>query len=133
MLGTWLYDGIQATARSWNRWMAALGRRPLAAGPLLAHHAPFAREHLLRFEQEAVHLARREGVDAIAVGHIHVPACRVWTDQGRQITYLNSGDWVDSLSALEFAHGEWRIHRVEPEPLSGIDPLYDTVEVAPAG
>jgi hypothetical protein len=35
---------------------------------------------------------------------------RIVTDKG-EVMYLNSGDWVENLTALEYNHGSWRIYR----------------------
>ena len=32
------------------------------------------------------------------------------TSEG-SITYLNSGDWVENLSSLEFTDGKWSVYR----------------------
>ena len=33
-------------------------------------------------------------------------------EQGK-IMYLNSGDWIENLTALEYAEGEWKIYRYD--------------------
>lgn len=60
----------------------------------------------IRFERELVGLAAAKRCDGIICGHIHQPA-ETWIDG---IHYLNSGDWVESLSALaQDADGNWRV------------------------
>ncbi len=131
-LGTWLYDGIQCLVRGANHVRDRAGRERWAAGPLMARHVPWAGRHLERFEQAAVDLARDGGFDAIAVGHVHVPAMRPHDRDGRPVLYLNSGDWVDSCSALEFGDGSWRVVTLRELRASGqvVDNLMDTVAVA---
>ena len=48
------------------------------------------------FEKAIVHYALRDEVDGVVCGHIHSPVIR--TIEGT--AYYNSGDWVESLSAL---------------------------------
>jgi UDP-2,3-diacylglucosamine pyrophosphatase LpxH len=48
------------------------------------------------FENAIVQYAKERGVNAVLCGHIHHPAIR----QIGPITYYNSGDWVESCSAL---------------------------------
>ena len=48
------------------------------------------------FEQGIVHYAQRDHVDGVVCGHIHTPTIRTI----ESTTYYNSGDWVESLSAL---------------------------------
>ncbi len=58
------------------------------------------------FEKELVVLAKSKGCDGIICGHIHRP--EISTING--IEYLNSGDWVESLSALaEDYDGNWNL------------------------
>lgn len=63
------------------------------------------------FETKLTELARARGCDGVICGHIHQPAIR--TIEG--ITYMNSGDWVESLSALvEDDHGNWSLVYYSP-------------------
>jgi UDP-2,3-diacylglucosamine pyrophosphatase LpxH len=58
------------------------------------------------FETELCKIARSKGCDGIICGHIHKAEMR--TIDG--IEYLNSGDWVESLSALAEDHaGNWQL------------------------
>jgi hypothetical protein len=58
------------------------------------------------FEQQLADLARIKGCDGIICGHIHQPAIRQFGD----VAYLNSGDWVESMSALvQDNHYEWSL------------------------
>ncbi|MHA3774202.1 UDP-2,3-diacylglucosamine diphosphatase [Verrucomicrobiota bacterium sgz303538] len=49
-----------------------------------------------KFEEEIVHFAREDQVDGVVCGHIHSPVIR----EINGVTYYNSGDWVESCSAL---------------------------------
>ena len=58
------------------------------------------------YEQKLTELARARNCDGVICGHIHQPA--IHTING--ILYLNSGDWVESLSALVEDHqGNWNL------------------------
>lgn len=58
------------------------------------------------FEKELVELARKRNFDGVICGHIHHPEIRYYNE----VLYLNSGDWVESLSALvEDDNGNWKI------------------------
>ncbi len=60
------------------------------------------------FERHVVEIARKKECGGVICGHIHHP--EVSNIDG--ITYLNAGDWIESLSALtEDFDGNWRIHR----------------------
>ena len=65
------------------------------------------------FEQTASDIAIDNGYDYVVCGHIHHPEMReIVNDKGR-VTYLNSGDWVENLTALEYGEGGWVIHRFQ--------------------
>lgn len=56
------------------------------------------------FETQLAEIARIKECDGIICGHIHQPALK----EIKGIRYMNSGDWVESLSALvEDEHGQW--------------------------
>jgi len=58
------------------------------------------------FEKELVTLARKRNYDGVICGHIHHPSIQQYGD----LVYMNSGDWVESLSALvEDEKGDWSI------------------------
>ena len=58
------------------------------------------------FENELVRLAKGRGYDGIICGHIHHPSIT----RNQDIIYMNSGDWVESLTALtEDYSGNWNI------------------------
>ena len=49
-----------------------------------------------KFEEAIVRYSREDNVDGVVCGHIHSPMIRQIDD----VTYYNSGDWVESFSAL---------------------------------
>jgi UDP-2,3-diacylglucosamine pyrophosphatase LpxH len=58
------------------------------------------------FEEKLVALAKANHCEGIICGHIHKPDIRQIGD----ITYMNSGDWVESLTALvEDYKGNWEL------------------------
>jgi len=58
------------------------------------------------FEKELASMATVKGMDGVICGHIHHPSIATYNN----IIYMNSGDWVESLSALVEDHeGNWKI------------------------
>ena len=59
-------------------------------------------------------MALRKNFNAIVCGHIHYPEITtIHIPKSGQISYLNSGDWVENMSALEYDQGRWVIYRYE--------------------
>ena len=72
----------------------------------MKHRVKSAVSYISDFEKELVKLAQIKHLDGIICGHIH-QAANVWYDN---VHYLNSGDWVESMTALvEDEQGEWNI------------------------
>ena len=58
------------------------------------------------FEKQLAEIAKIKNCDGIICGHIHQAALKKIDG----ITYMNSGDWVESMSALaEDENGEWSL------------------------
>ncbi|MCF6214359.1 MAG: UDP-2,3-diacylglucosamine diphosphatase [Flavobacteriaceae bacterium] len=63
------------------------------------------------FEQTAIDLAIDKKYNYVICGHIHQPTHKKVTTEKGCVTYLNSGDWVENLTALEYNMGEWQIYK----------------------
>lgn len=65
------------------------------------------------FEQVAADIAIQNEYDYVICGHIHQPQMREIENEKGKVTYLNSGDWIENLSALEFHNGAWSMFKFE--------------------
>ncbi|MFZ1307336.1 MAG: UDP-2,3-diacylglucosamine diphosphatase [Ferruginibacter sp.] len=65
------------------------------------------------FEQTAADIGISNQYDYVICGHIHQPEMREIENEEGKIMYLNSGDWIENLTALEYAGGEWKIYRYD--------------------
>jgi UDP-2,3-diacylglucosamine pyrophosphatase LpxH len=74
------------------------------------------------FEETASRLAITKGYERIVCGHIHHPDIRIiHDDQQKSITYMNSGDWIENLSALEYYNKEWHIYKYSEDFNPGLN------------
>jgi len=66
-----------------------------------------------QFEQTAADLAVAKKYQYVICGHIHQAEIRkiTATDNPGSVLYLNSGDWVESLTALEYHKRKWTIFK----------------------
>lgn len=60
------------------------------------------------FENTACEIASKKGYDYVICGHIHQPVIRPYSDC---LTYMNSGDWVENLTTLEYHQKNWTIYQ----------------------
>jgi UDP-2,3-diacylglucosamine pyrophosphatase LpxH len=63
------------------------------------------------FEQTSADIGIMNHYDYVVCGHIHHPEIKQITNAEGSITYLNSGDWIENCSALEYTNGEWCVYR----------------------
>jgi len=68
-----------------------------------------AKDGVSQFEVTVASLAIRKGYHYVVCGHIHRPVKKRIMNSGGVVTYLNSGDWVDHMTSLEFENGDWQL------------------------
>jgi len=67
-------------------------------------------KHVNNFEETAAEIALSNGYSYVLCGHIHQPKIRSFQkEDGRSTVYLNSGDWVENMTALEYNGSEWKL------------------------
>jgi len=69
------------------------------------------------FEQTSADIGISNHYDYVVCGHIHQPEMRRISNAAGSIMYLNSGDWIENLTALEYNKGEWSIYRFSENEL----------------
>lgn len=67
------------------------------------------------FEEIAAEEAIKQKYDYVICGHIHQPQIRKMSTSKGSVVYMNSGDWVENLSALEFKENQWKLYRHESD------------------
>ncbi len=65
------------------------------------------------FEEQAIRYGISRNADFVICGHIHMPKIRVENQGLKKITYVNSGDWIENLTALEYKDHDWYIHKYD--------------------
>jgi len=109
-LGGLGYDMLILMNSFINWVLKKLGREKMSFSKKVKNSVKRAVSYVSDFEQTAAELAVEQGYDFVICGHIHQPQMRtVVTDKG-SVQYLNSGDWIENLTALEYHEGEWQIY-----------------------
>ena len=62
------------------------------------------------FELTMADIAIHDGHDVVVCGHIHKPRIGTLRTPKGEIVYMNSGDWIENMSALEYSDGRWALH-----------------------
>lgn len=63
------------------------------------------------FEETAADIGISNKYQYVICGHIHQPEMRKIEQDHGSIMYLNSGDWIENLSSLEYHNGAWSLYR----------------------
>jgi UDP-2,3-diacylglucosamine pyrophosphatase LpxH len=73
------------------------------------------------FETLVAELAIEKKYDYVICGHIHQPKKRIINSKDGSVVYLNSGDWVEHLTALEYYNNDWHIYTYEESKMKTIN------------
>ncbi len=108
-LGAIGYDSLIWLNTQVNRFARFFKLEPVSFSKKIKESVKGAVKFINAFEDTVASVAVRKGFDTVVCGHIHKPEIREIKVDANTVTYLNSGDWIENLSALEYNEGEWRI------------------------
>ena len=92
--------------RIYNKYRKFRGKKPFSLSAWAKAKVKSAVNHVHRYEDSLANMARKHKCDGMICGHIHVAADRIIEG----IHYLNSGDWVESNTAIvEDLRGQMQI------------------------
>lgn len=110
-LGALGYDSLILLNSFVNWCLTAMGKDKMSFSKRIKARFKDAVKFINDFENTAAELAIEKGYKYVICGHIHQPEIReIRLEEGR-VLYLNSGDWVESLTSLEYHKGKWSIYR----------------------
>lgn len=107
--GAFSYDWIILFNRFINKVRTRLGFSHLSIAGKIKSSVKKAVKYVSDFEQTALRKAIEQKYDYVICGHIHKPQIRTVETSSGSVTYLNSGDWVENLTALEYLDGTWSL------------------------
>lgn len=114
-LGAIGYDSLILINSMVNWCLNLMGREKMSFSKRIKAHFKDAVKFINKFEITAAELAIENGYSYVICGHIHQPEIReIETTEGK-VLYLNSGDWVENLTSLEYHNGEWSIFKYEAQ------------------
>lgn len=112
-VGSRSYNLLIRLNRMVNRVLERMQRPKISLAGKIKHSVKRAVQFVQDFEDLAIRAALDKGYDYVLCGHIHRPMIRkVETHQG-SVTYLNCGDWVENLTAMEHDGQAWKLHQFD--------------------
>jgi len=110
-LGAIGYDMLIVINSFVNFILKSVGRGKISLSKRVKDSVKQAVKFINNFEQTAAEIAISNGYKYVICGHIHQPEMRKITTEKGEVMYLNSGDWVENLTSLEYNQGVWKIYR----------------------
>lgn len=108
-LGGHGYDLLILLNRFINYGLRLLGKEKMSLSKKVKDSVKQAVSWIGNFEQTAAELAIAKQYDYVICGHIHQPQKRTVETKDGKVIYMNSGDWIENLTALEYNNNEWEI------------------------
>ncbi len=102
---------LRATDKLLGNAQRALGARRWSLARELAADHKDVTAYLNAYERIAMRMALSKGCDRVICGHVHAPKVDGQLVNDTFVQYLNCGDWVTNLTALEFRFGRWTIYK----------------------
>jgi UDP-2,3-diacylglucosamine pyrophosphatase LpxH len=113
-LGAVGYDSL-IMINSLANWISerVFNKGKLSFSKKLKNSVKSAVKFINSFEQTAADIGISNNYQYVVCGHIHHPEMRLIEQENGKIMYLNSGDWIENLSALEYHNGNWTLFRFD--------------------
>lgn len=111
------YDYLIRLNNLSNWILSKMGREKYSFSKKIKNNIKKAVKFIGDFEETASEMAIENKFDYVICGHIHQPQKREVTNSKGSCLYLNSGDWIENLTALEYNNGTWEIYYYENDLL----------------
>lgn len=112
-LGAKGYDMLILLNSFVNKVSNFMGKGKISLSKKIKNSVKSAVKHINNFEKTAVDIAIENNFDYVVCGHIHHPKTETFQSLNKEVTYLNSGDWVENLTALEYHKSKWTIYKYD--------------------
>ena len=117
-LGAYGYDLLILINRLINWLLVTFGKERYSLSKKIKNSVKGAVKFISDFEKTATDLAIENGYDYVICGHIHQPKNEIVETKKGKTNYLNSGDWVENFTALEYQFKRWKLYRYSEDKLS---------------
>jgi UDP-2,3-diacylglucosamine pyrophosphatase LpxH len=117
-LGGHGYDLLILINSCINRCLKLMGKEKMSFSKKVKNSVKKAVAWIGDFEQTAAELAIEKRYDYVICGHIHQPQKREVVTRNGRVIYMNSGDWIENLTSLEYHNNEWEVYHYDEKEFS---------------
>ncbi len=108
-LGGWGYDFLILLNQFINFWLIKFKKEKYSLSKKIKNSVKKAVKYINDFETVVADLAIENGYKFVICGHIHHPQIKRIVNKNGTCLYLNSGDWIENLTALEYNDKRWSL------------------------
>ena len=112
-LGSSGYAMLILLNRFINYFLEFLGKERISFSKKIMESVNKAVKKINDFETTAAEIAIEKKYDYVICGHLHQPQVRTFSTEEGSVTYLNSGDWIEHLTSLEYCYNKWTIYKFD--------------------
>src|SRR5690606_24295134 len=121
-LGAVGYDTLILINRFVNFISLKMGRGKVSLSKKIKNSVKSAVKFINSFESTVCDIAAENQYKYVICGHIHHPEIKTVVTPNGPVVYMNSGDWIENLTSLEYADGKWSIYKyAEDEKAQAIE------------
>ena len=113
-LGGFGYDLLILINATVNKFLTLIGREKLSFSKTIKNKVKAAVSYINKFETTVTDIASKNNFDSVVCGHIHQPCIKNFKKKNKNVTYLNSGDWIENMTALEYHDNKWSLFEYDP-------------------
>lgn len=117
-LGAVGYDMLILINRMVNFLSEKAGRGKISFSKKIKNGVKSAVAFINKFESTVCDIATSNEYEYVICGHIHEPCMKTMVTEHGPVSYLNSGDWIENLTALEYHNTEWKLYRYQDDPVA---------------
>ncbi len=117
-LGGYGYDILILVNRCMNWVLEKLGKERYSLSKKIKNGVKGAVKFIANYEKIITDLAIEKGYDYVVCGHIHQPKMEIIENKYGKTLYLNSGDWIENFTALEYQFKRWKVYNYNNDKLS---------------
>ena len=108
-----------------------LGKGRISLSKKIKDKVKGAVKFINNFEKVATDIAIDNGYEYVVLGHIHHPEMKEYSNAKGRVMYLNSGDWVENMTSLEFHNNVWKIYTFKDNDYDQYNDTPDLTDKSP--
>lgn len=117
-LGAIGYDFLIMINTVVNYCLQKLGGEKISLSKKIKNSVKGAVKFINQFEKTVCDIAIDNEYNYVICGHIHHPEIRTVETEKGNVVYMNSGDWIENLTSLEYTDNKWSVYRYAEDPVA---------------